>query len=275
MPQKIIDAHCHIYPEKIADRAVQSVDAFYDHLPCPHWNGTAGELVRTGREAGISHFIVFSVATSAHQVSSINHFIARAVADSDGCMTGLGAMHLESDDFARDLAEIEELGLKGVKLHPDIQKFDADDPRAMEIYRLCEGRMPIVIHAGDHRYAYSSPEKLEHVLRTFPGLQLVCAHMGGWSIWEEAARRLAPYPNVLVDCSSSLYWLSRDTARRVIDMYGAGRVLFGTDYPFWPQKAEVDKLMQLGLSQEALEDIFWRNCARLYHLNGGEDRDER
>ena len=269
--RRIIDSHCHIYPEKISLKAVEAVEDFYEGLPREPWNGTAAELVRSGNEAGIRHFIVFSVATNPKQVSSINRFISRSVQESGGCMTGLGAMHLESDDFDRDLDEIQALGLKGVKLHPDIQHFEADDPRAMKIYGKCEERgLPVCIHAGDKRYRYSNPDRMERIARSFPGLRIQAAHLGGWSVWEEASLRLAQYPNVWVDCSSSLYWLEKGTARDIIRRYGANRVLFGTDYPFWPQRIELDDLFALGLEEDELEAICWRNAAKLYGLQFDE-----
>ena len=264
---RIVDSHCHIYPEKIAPRAVGAVEDFYEGLPEAPMGGTAEDLIRAGGEAGISHFVVFSVATSPHQVSSINRFIARTVSGSGGAMTGLGTLHPDSGDFGRDLDEIEALGLKGVKLHPDIQRFRADDPRSMEICRLCEERnLPVCIHAGDRRYDYSNPEIIGRILEAFPRLRLIAAHLGGWSVWEEAAERLARYPNVLVDCSSSFWWLGQETSRRLIRLYGSERVLFGTDYPFWPLRHEVERLFALGLEPEEYENICWRNAAKLYGL---------
>ena len=273
--RRIIDSHCHIYPEKIALRAVEAVEDFYERLPRKPWNGTVGDLVRSGTEAGIGHFIVFTVATNPQQVCRINQFIARSVSESGGRMTGLGAMHPDSEDPARDLDELQGLGLKGVKLHPDIQRFRADDPRAMAIYRECEARgLPVCIHGGDRRYDYSNPDRIEAVAKAFPRLKLQVAHLGGWSLWEEASLRLARYPNVWVDCSSSLYWLKPETALAVIRRYGSERVLFGTDYPFWPQKRELEDLFALGLSGDELENICWRSAAGLYDLRFDEPGQE-
>ncbi len=265
---RIVDSHCHIYPDAIAPRAVNAVEEFYEELPEKPQAGTAADLVRAGAEAGVSHFVVFSVATSPHQVSSINRFIAQTVSGSGGAMTGLGTLHPDSDDFGRDLDEIAGLGLKGVKLHPDIQRFRADDPRSMEIFRLCEERdLPVCIHAGDRRYDYSNPDIIGRILEAFPRLRLVAAHLGGWSVWEEAAERLAGCPNLLVDCSSSFWWLGRETSKRLIRLYGSERVLFGTDYPFWPLRQEVERLFDLELEPEEYENICWRNAANLYGLH--------
>ena len=84
----VIDAHCHIYPEKIAARAVAGTDAFYGTTArCPQ--GTVAELLDVGARAGTDHFIVQSVATTPKQVRSINEFIAASVAQSGGTLTGL------------------------------------------------------------------------------------------------------------------------------------------------------------------------------------------
>lgn len=44
-----------------------------------------------------------------------------------------------------------ELGLKGVKLHPDMQGFALNDPKAMKLYELVGGRVPFLLHTGDPR----------------------------------------------------------------------------------------------------------------------------
>lgn len=264
--QRIIDSHCHIYPDAIAQKAVNSIDAFYDGLPCEHYNGTCQNLIDAGSAVGVSHYVVCSVATTFKQVSHINQFIARSVAQSGGAMTGLGALHPDSLDQAKDIEELISLGLKGIKMHPDTQKFNADDPRAMRIYEACEGRIPVCIHTGDYRYDYSNPNRVERVLKAFPKLQLVAPHLGGWSVWEEAMRVLSPYPNIIVDTSSSFYYMKPEMATEIIHAFGAERVLFGTDYPIWPHRPEIDYLLSLNLSPEEYEMIFWQNTANLYGI---------
>lgn len=265
--QRIIDSHCHIYPGSIAQKAVVAIDRFYDGLPCEHHDGTCECLVRTGNASGISHFIVHSVATTPEQVSSINHFISRSVSQSNGAMTGLGTMHLDSPDIHADIREIISLGLKGVKMHPDFQKFHADDAKAMHIYEHCEEYgLPVLIHTGDYRYDYSNPDRIANVLRAFPALKLIGAHFAGWSVWDEAADKLSQFPNLIVDTCSSLHWLKPERARELIELYGTDRVLFATDYPIWPQKNEIEYLLSLGFSDDDYERIFWKNTADLFGI---------
>ena len=179
---RIIDSHCHIYPDKIAQKASDATGHFYD-LPAS-LDGKISTLLEHGERAGIEHSVVQSVATTPHQVSSINNFIAQAVAESDGRFTGLGTLHPDSEDMAADVNEIISLGLKGVKLHPDIQRVQLDDPRMHKMYELCEGRRPMLIHPGDNRYDNSNPNRLMPILDKYPNLTVIGAHFGGWSIWE-------------------------------------------------------------------------------------------
>lgn len=261
---KVFDAHCHIYPEPIALKAVDAVDVFYDHLPAKHFDGTTATLLKSGRAAGIGRFLVHSVATRPRQVSSINRFIAGEVAASDGAFVGFGTMHLESDGLRRDFEELRTLGLKGVKLHPDIQRFRADDPRAMEIYAMCEDAgLPVLVHTGDYRYDYSNPNRIAPILRAFPKLKFIGAHFGGWSVWDEAARALSDFDNITVDSSSTFYAVKPEKARELIRIWTPERVMFGTDYPLWPQQGDIDFLLSLDLTDGDYRRIFRENAAEL------------
>ena len=259
---KIIDSHCHIYPDKIAQKASEATGHFYD-LPSS-LDGKISTLLEHGEKAGIDHFVVQSVATTPNQVSSINRFIAYAVAQSDGRFTGLGTLHPDSEDMEADVDEIIGLGLKGVKIHPDIQKVKLDDPRMHKMYELCESRLPMLIHTGDCRYDYSNPNRLMPILDKYPDLTVIGAHFGGWSIWEDATEKLCRYKNFLVDCSSSLYAITPKKAKELILAYGIDRVLFGTDYPLWKPEIEVERFMEIDLTDEQREDILYNNTAKLF-----------
>lgn len=262
---RIIDSHCHIYPDKIAQKASDATASFYE-LP-PSLDGRISTLLEHGARAGIDHFIVQSVATTPKQVSSINNFIAASVAESGGRFTGLGTLHHESENMEADVEEIIRLGLRGVKIHPDIQRVKLDDYRLLRMYELCEGRLPILIHTGDSRYDYSNPNRMIPILDTYKELTVIGAHFGGWSIWEDAWREYAGRENFYVDCSSSLYAIDPETAVELIHAYGADRVLFGTDYPLWTPESELERFMQLGLTESEREDILWGNAARLFGIS--------
>lgn len=261
---KIIDSHCHIYPDKIAQKASEATGHFYD-IPAS-LDGRLSTLLEHGEKAGIGHFVIQSVATTPKQVSSINNFIAKSVDEGEGRFTGLGTLHPDSEDMEADVNEIIALGLKGVKMHPDIQRIELDDPRMHKIYGLCEGRLPMLLHTGDNRYDYSNPNRMIPILEKYPNLTVIGAHFGGWSIWEDATEKYAKYSNFLVDCSSSLYAISPEKAKELIMAYGTDRVLFGTDYPLWTPESEIERFMKVDLTDEQREDILYNNTAKLFNI---------
>ena len=261
----VIDSHCHIYPTKIAKPAVQSTGRFYDMTALG--DGTVTSLLAIGEKAGIDRFIVQSVATTPHQVKSINEFIASEVKNFPEKLIGLGTMHPESDDLKSDLFHLKELGLRGVKLHADIQKFKIDDFRCLKIYELCEKEnIPILMHTGDYRYDYSNPDHLVPVLKEFKNLTVIGAHLGGWSVWDEATQKLSGFSNFYVDTSSSLYELPIEKAVTIIRHYGIDRVLFGSDYPVFSPDIELERFMALPLTDNEKRAILSENVMKLYNL---------
>ena len=258
----IIDAHCHIYPDAIALRAVEGTGNFY-HMPLLY-DGKHSTLLAAHDANGVTHAVIFSVATKPQQAESINRFIAEAADHSNGRFVGLGTVHPDSENIEADIEEILALGLRGVKLHPDIQRVAIDDPRCLRIYEICEGRLPVLLHAGDYRFDYSNPSRIAPVLKAFPRLTVIGAHLGGWSVWQEAEDTLADFPNFYVDTSSSLYALTPEKATEIIRRYGARRVMFATDFPMWDIGEELGRFDKLSLTEEERELVLWRNAHALF-----------
>lgn len=257
----IIDTHAHIYPDAIALKAAKSIGEFYD-IPMD-LSGTLSELLSTGEKAGVSRWLVHSVAVTPSRVCSVNDFIMRSVNEHPDKLIGFATMHPDFEDVRGELTRAKAGGLKGVKLHPDFQHFCLDDASAIEMFRIgSELGLPFLIHTGDKRYPYSEPGRMARALDAVPQLKVICAHLGGWSVWEDAWRELAGRSNVWVDTSSSLYAIPPEDAAAVIRHYGADRVFFGTDYPMWKPDEELARFMAVPLTDEEREMILHKNFER-------------
>ena len=101
----IIDSHVHIFPDKIAEKAVAGIGKFYD-LPMRH-DGKLDTVFTEGRKAGIDKFVILSVATVPEQVASINNFLAENVRKHGDKLIGFCAMH---PDFQGIEADFEVCG---------------------------------------------------------------------------------------------------------------------------------------------------------------------
>ena len=146
----LIDTHAHIYPDAIAAKAARSIGTFYD-MPVG-MNGTVDSLLAHGTAAGISRFLVQSVAVTWERAHAINDFIARSVAEHPDRFIGFGAIHPAHPDIDAELDRIMAYGFKGIKLHPDIQQFCMDDPAAIRLLEAMLGTSGIrtVSRSGLH-----------------------------------------------------------------------------------------------------------------------------
>ena len=258
---RIIDFHAHIYPNPIAQKAADSICDFYK-LEGGGMDGTVDTLLAQGKKAGIDHFVVLPVGLKPGHVRHINEFILGQVAEHPQ-FTGFGTIHAAMDNIEEEVEFIHRSGLRGVKMHPDTQLFNINDPRLFPAYeRMRELGLPVIFHTGDPRYDYSHPRRLRKVLDQFPGLKTVAAHFGGYSVYEEAYAALKD-TDCFMDISSSLMILDRDTAVDYIRKYGPERMLYGSDYPLWDPVVEVQRFLSLDLREEEFEQIAHRTAEDL------------
>ncbi len=259
----VIDCHDHIYKKRMAEKAVKAVGEFYEVEMSG--GGVAEELVEMARNSPIKRFVVNSVAVTPNQVKRLNDFVAVECSKHPE-LIGLGALHPDMENSEEEIERIISLGLKGVKLHPDTQHFDADSDNAMKLYEQLEGRLPLLIHCGDYRYDQSHPRRIARIIDTFPDLTLVAAHIGGWSIFEEAV----PYMkdrSCYMDISSVMPFMPPEKAFSYIRLYGADRLLFGSDFPMWDPVRELESFQQFDLTDEEQQKILWQNAAHVFHID--------
>lgn len=264
----IIDAHCHIFPDNIAEKGVEGIRNFYQGMNI-EYDGKLSTMLREGKAAGVDKFILDPVATSPAQVVSINDFTAEMVSGHSKELFAFGAMHPDFEDIGGEMDRIISMGFHGIKLHGDFQNFSLDDERVFPVYEAAEGRLPILFHMGDSRDDRTSPERLMNVVKRFPKLTVIGAHFAGWSEWDKAVEMFAD-TDIYVDCSSSLYAMSPEHAVRLIRSIGTDRVLWGSDYPMWNYREELERFDKLPLTDEERKLILSENTLRLINGNPTE-----
>ena len=258
----IVDFHTHIYPAKIAHKAVDAISQFYS-IPMSG-QGTSEHLLQEGSKIGVSRYVVHSVATTPMQVVSINDFIAKET-QAHPEFIGFATLHPGFEDIASEVDRVIDLGLRGIKVHPDFQEFNIDDEAAMKIYRAIEGRLPILFHMGDKTRDFSAPRRLRAILDRFPNLVVIGAHFGGYNAWDESKKYLLDQ-NIYFDTSSSLFCLSPEEAAQMIRAHGTEKMLFGTDYPMWDHEQELARFLALPLTEEERIAILGKNARRLLQI---------
>lgn len=258
---KIFDAHVHVFPDKIAEKATGTTGSYYG-VPM-YTVGTYDNIMKEIGAGKMQRCLIHSTATRADQVQSVNDYIARLVSEND-CFVGFGTMHPDYADIEGEVRRMETIGLRGIKLHSDFQGFAIEEERAYPIYENARGHFPLLLHMGDQHTKTSRPEGLSKVLSDFPDLTVIAAHLGGFSVWDDAEQYLVGRSgNLYLDVSSSLEFMDLTQAKRMILKHGTDRVLFGSDFPMHDPGHTLELFLSLGLSEDDNEKILWKNAEKL------------
>lgn len=268
---RIIDFHTHAFPENIAEKAVDFLSNYYKcEVPT---KGRVCDLLKSASEIGVEKLVTFSTATKVSQVENINNFIASLVNkqnienvqnEQNIQIIGFGTLHQDYENIEDELIRIKRLGLRGIKLHPDFQGFSIDDEKLFQIYERL-GDFPLLIHVGDESKDKSSPVRLASVLEKFPKLRVIAAHLGGYQQWDEVLDYLIG-KDLYFDTSSALAFMSKEQAINIIRLHGVEKILFATDFPMASHKDELERFLNLGLTDVENELILYTNAQKLLGL---------
>jgi hypothetical protein len=270
-----IDFHVHAFPDALAIRATTQLA---DHGGVtPAYDGTVAGLVAAMDRAGVDVSVIQPVATKPSQVVTINDWAATMRAPGSPWadrIVAFGAMHPDFDDPAAEIARMRELGLHGIKMHPDYQQFVPTEPRMRAVYAAArDNDMWMLLHAGRDigpQSEYGTPEVYAEVLDAWPELKVILAHLGGWRLWEAAAEHIIGR-DVYLDTAYTPGHLPNAEFVELVRAHGVDRVLFGSDAPWADAGAEIDKLRATGLSLDELDAVLGSNATRLLATFPGQE----
>jgi predicted TIM-barrel fold metal-dependent hydrolase len=188
----------------------------------------------------------------------------------------------DGDAAIRELRRCVEGGLAGLgELNADGQGFGLDDPGVMALANAAtEMGVPIMLHTNEpvgHVYPGKGRLALADVyafIRACPELRLVLAHWGGgFPFYELMPEVRTAARHVFYDSAASPLLYTPEIFRTVIDLVGADKVLFGSDYPLllYPKRQRtpsfspmLDEVNSVGLPAAALADVLGQNAMRVY-----------
>lgn len=259
----LIDFHTHAFPDAISKRAIDKLAHLSGGLE-PQGQGTVASLKEEMAKDGVDISVVLSIATNPEQQTNVNNF-ANKISDEKSIFA-FGSVHPDADNALEELERIKDMGLKGVKLHPEYQGFYADDEKMKPIYKKISSLGLItVFHSGyDYGYAppyHCMPDNLLNALKWFDS-PVVAAHWGGVSCGVEVIEKL---------CGSDLYFdlsfgygaMPRAVAQMIVDKHTPGKLLFASDMPWHRPVWEKRLIENLDISQEDKEKIYYKNAMRL------------
>ncbi len=250
----IIDAHTHAFlPEdlKVLSERMSMLDA---HLPDDDPNkwfvrgsGDLEGLVAGQAEAGVDRMVLLPVSGKKERCADLNRWSAAAAREHPQIIP-FGLLHPQGEVQA-DLELLVSLGLKGVKLHPFIQRFSLDDAATDAMLGLLEeAGLPVLVdtlHTGglikakphlewlmqSLGFQGCEPDQIARAARAHPGLRIIAAHGGSLYGWEHL-EPLWDLDNVYFDLAYLKGLLAPERVVEIIRRKGPERVIYGSDCPY-------------------------------------------
>lgn len=265
----IIDFHVHIFPDTIAEKAVGKLARISGIIPFT--DGTVSDTLQKAKDCGIDLCVCLNIATKPHQQTSINNDAARINREYN-TLTAFGSVHPDAGDSLDELHRIKQLGIKGVKFHPDYQDFFVSDKKLYPVYDLCgQLSLPVVMHTGWDCYSpdviHAVPEELRKIALAFPETTFIFAHMGGLKLWDDTEKYLTGLNNVYFDtavCAS--IGMDKRQAERILLKHPPENVLMGSDCPWEDIRTSIRFIESFDISDDFKEKIFYKNAAELLNL---------
>lgn len=270
----IIDAHTHI--GKLEDSKFS--ESYEKNL---------AYLREEMASAGIDHALILAnFETDEHDPKTEN--VLRLVKESGANnlhVVGSINMNTVSEGVESIRQHVESREIVALKLYPGYQYVFPSDRSLYPLYEACSSEgLPVIFHSGDTlNYAnirgkvrYSHPIHIDDVAVDFPDLTIIIAHMGNpWLT--DCAELLYKNENVYADMSglalgenfadSPYGEMMRKQIKDLILYSGADKLLYGTDWPLVGMSDYLAFTQSLGLSESALERIFYKNAVELFKLN--------
>lgn len=262
----IIDFHTHCFPEKIATKAIEKLSFVSGGLKF-YTDGTIHGLKESMNNHNVDISVVLNIATNAHQQKSVNDYAGSI--NNNTNIFSFGSVFPDSPDIFEELERIKSMGLKGVKLHPDYQEFQVDDPKMKPIYKKISSLGLItVFHAGfDYGFCPpygGTPKKMLQALSWFDS-PVIAAHWGGLNCNEEVLDYLCG-TDIYFDTSFGYSHLPKVYAMKILEKHGTDKIVFATDSPWHTADMEFRLLSTLELSDNEMEKITYINAQKLLAL---------
>lgn len=265
--RKKIDAHVHILPDERRDELISN---YGENDP---WSvANVDLLIKKMNENNVEKSLLLPINNRYmyYGMREANEFLANTIKKYPNRLIGFADVIIQGADGLYEAPyeveyAIKELGLSGVKIHPANLNLPADDFQLIPVLRkAAELKVPVMYHSnpwGPGFYDFSSPERINRMIKVFPDINFITAHMGGVKVMD--ALKAVTY----VDLSFSLFDLvdlyGIEGTNRILRKFGPSRLIFGTDYPEENYEKYFNILDQMDFTEEEIDQICYHNILDL------------
>ena len=187
-----------------------------------------------------------------------NQYIKLAVEGANGKLMGFCCFNPYTEGAPQMLEEAFRSGFRGLKLSPMSHQFSFASKAVAELAAICgDYGLPLYSHVLYNPGA--STERFVSLARKFPQTTFILGHMGFGPADQDALQAAVELDNFFLETSTGSYL----TIKQAVERAGAGKVIFGGEFPLSHPKAELAKILALNISDDARERILGGNILEL------------
>lgn len=278
----IIDAHVHVFPPAMIARreALLAQDPWFGEAfghPSAKMR-TVEDLIASMDRAGVDISIMVGWPWQSNILcAEHNSSMAEAVARWPDRLRWLGIVNPAAQEARSELVRCIDLGASGFgEINADGQGFSWSQPESYKaaLIMVAEAGLPVMCHTTEpvgHRYpgkGSAHPQEIMQAIDTVPNLKWILAHWGGglpfYELMPEVKRACA---HVSYDSAATSYLFDPIVFRRVIDLVGVEKVVFGSDWPVLAPGKLIQRVADLPLTPAELAPVLGGNAARIYGIS--------
>lgn len=259
-----IDAHVHVLPpERIAELLSDENDADWEKA---NIDVLLNEMDLNKIEKAL--LVPNNNSRMYYDMRKTNEFLSESVKKAPDRLFAFSDLSIKDSQDLYEASEelqyaVKELGLCGLKIHPSNLNIPIDDIRYVPVLRkAAELRIPVMIHSypwGPGFYDACSPDRINRMMRIFPDVKFITAHMGGMRHLD-AIRCVGS-----VDISYAIFDLvdiyGIQGANRILRKFGVNRLIFASDYPCFAYDRYFDILDSMDFTDDEKEKIAYKNIS--------------
>jgi uncharacterized protein len=270
----VIDAHVHIFPRSIFSAIWKWFDENAWHI---RYQMTSSQIFDFLLSHGIQHIIALQYAHKPGIARQLNKYMSEKCAEYENRVTGMATVFPGEESAEKILQEAFDSGLGGLKLHAHVQCFDMNSKHMNRLYECCRiNKKPVVMHIGREPkstayrcdpYEICSAEKLENILKDFPGIKICVPHLG-FDETSDYRKMIEKYDNLWLDTTMVITDYFQLKEKIDLGRYRSDRIMYGSDFPNIPYAwdRELKELKAVGISRHALEKISGKNAIDFFSL---------
>jgi len=285
---QIFDSHVHIFNPGIIENVVHRTDLIRElSLEVKNIESrlNPSSLIEQMREANVVGALMLPTS-DVNKVAEVNRSFIKTASEFPGLYTA-GTLHPDYANIESELSYLHRNAVHVIKLCSFSQKFSLIDPKTIKMFDRIQSfnetaKVPFSVvldtltladqYFGTDPDHTTTPQVLMELVRFFPEIKFIGAHMGGLGApFKVLSRCIEPAPNLYLDTSNAAHTLSKDQFLQMLRRHDAGHILFGTDWPWFIHKSEIgliDGYMETaGFTMSEKQAVFSDNIMNIIGIS--------